>query len=175
LTPTSTSDNIHVVASTVLPSVPANSSIITALAAPNSSGVQTYTSIENNRWLVFKRSTAQVYGTNTSAIRDDLAYSALANAAPTNEWAFVLVHQVVDATSTNQAMGYVIELEYDIEFFGRQTGALADTVSLQSLSTPTQDTQTPCVPLTEKELLMLKDLQLRHEDTACKTACKKAA
>jgi len=125
--PTSTADNMFASVNCNQTGQQSTTTIWTNDSSPYSTGMKSFTSIEQKYWLTKSMSTGQLFSVPQSAIRTGDAWIAEYNASPTNEWCWVIQWQVVDNTTTNAIMGIAIQVEYDIEFIQPNTGALPDT------------------------------------------------
>jgi len=126
--PLNVQDSILVNVCTVLPNQNAPTTIWTATSAPNSSKTQMFSVYKRERPVTLSKRTSEVYGVTESAVKDDLAFTALYNASPSNEWVFVINFQQINNAVTAAVAGIHIEVEYTIEFLANATGDLPDTL-----------------------------------------------
>jgi hypothetical protein len=126
VTPTSTADNIYVVVNAYSAGTVPNTQLFTGGSAPLSTRLQSFNNIENNLDVRSSLTTAQVFGVPSSAIANDINYSAGSVSPPPYEWDWTINYQVADNTTTNAVMGWIIEVEYTVEFWTPNTGGLAD-------------------------------------------------
>jgi hypothetical protein len=134
--PTSTSDNILVCVNAGTTGTNIVTTVWTADDAPYSTGVKSFTSIEQRGFCIKSLKTGKIWGVSKEAVRDSPQYSAAYNGSPTNEWTWVINWQVVDNTTTNAIMGLQIEVIYDVEFFNALTGGLPDTLQNKVIEEP---------------------------------------
>jgi len=127
--PTSTADNMFAVVNTVTTGANPNTTVWTAAEAPNASKMQEYATTSPNPYVTKTCTTSHVWGVNEAGVRQELNYSGAYNTSPPFEWAWVINYQIVDNTVTNAIMGFIVSVEYDIEFFAPQTGGVPDTFS----------------------------------------------
>jgi hypothetical protein len=125
--PTSTADNLFAVVGATAIGTQSTTTIWTASQAPNSSKIETFTSIEQKQCITREFTTAHLFGVPESAIRVNDDYAATSGSSPASEWAWVVQWQIIDNSTSNAVMGLRLEVEYDVEFFKATTGGLPDT------------------------------------------------
>jgi hypothetical protein len=102
--------------------------IWTAAEAPFASRLRTFTSIEQDKYIISKRTTSEMFSVPDSAIRTGDVWIGSPTGSPGNEWAFIIQWQTVDNTTTDAVMGISVQMEYDIEFIQPNVGGLPDVL-----------------------------------------------